>query len=68
MGKELAIMAAIAVALFAIIFGSSFYLASASCASQAKKMGLRHDWGAMQGCMIEPKPGYWVPLANYRVL
>ena len=68
MGKDLAIMAAAAVALFVAIWGVSFYLAAASCASQAEKMGFRHDWGAMQGCMIEPKPGQWVPLKNYRVL
>ena len=68
MGKDLAIMAAAAVALFGAIWGGSFYLAYASCAGQAEKMGFRHDWGSVQGCMIEPKPGQWVPLRNYRVL
>jgi prepilin-type N-terminal cleavage/methylation domain-containing protein len=39
-----------------------------TCERQAKLMGMRHDWGFFQGCMIEPKPGQWVPLKNYRVL
>lgn len=68
MGKDLAILTAVGVALSVAIWGGTFYLAAASCASQAEKMGFRHDWGIMQGCMIEPKPGQWVPLKNYRVL
>lgn len=58
------------------LFGAAivFLLVSAfvgpplSCASQAKAMGMKHDWGLFQGCMIEHKPGQWVPLKNYRVL
>ncbi len=34
----------------------------------ALKSGMRHDWSFFQGCMIEPKPGQWVPMKNYRVL
>ena len=68
MGKDIAIAAFFAIAIFVAIFGASFYLAAASCASQAAKMGFRYEWGAMQGCMIEPQPGKWVPLRNYRVL
>lgn len=44
------------------------YMPSQSCAKQAQKMGMNHDWGFVQGCMVEAKPGQWVPLKNYRVL
>lgn len=68
MERDLAIGATLVAAVLAVIFGAAYYLASSSCESQAEKMGFRHDWGAMQGCMIELKPGQWVPLGNYRVL
>lgn len=39
-----------------------------TCKQQSSLMGVRYDWGILQGCMIEPKPGQWVPLKNYRVM
>jgi hypothetical protein len=39
-----------------------------ACQSQAKLMKMPSSWGFVQGCMIEVKPGQWVPLKNYRVL
>lgn len=42
--------------------------ASMSCGSKAKAMNMRSDWGPIQGCMIETKPGQWTPIENYRVL
>ena len=42
--------------------------ASMSCSAKGKAMNIRSDWGPIQGCIIEPKPGQWVPLQNYRAL
>ena len=56
------VVAIIGILIFAIV-GPAY-----TCERQAKAMGMRHDWGFFQGCMIEPKPGQWVPLKNYRVL
>jgi len=45
-----------------------FALADWSCKSQAKVMGMSATYGPIQGCMIEHKPGKWVPLESYRAL
>ena len=60
---EAAIVAAIIGILIWIPVGASM-----TCSAKAKAMKIRSDWGPIQGCMIEPKPGQWVPLQNYRVL
>ena len=39
-----------------------------SCDSKAKAMRMRFNWGPVQGCIIEHKPGQWIPLENYRAL
>jgi hypothetical protein len=39
-----------------------------ACKQRSSLMGVRYDWGVLQGCMIELKPGQWVPLKNYRVM
>ena len=41
---------------------------SYTCRAKAEVMGMKSSWGFVQGCMIEVKPGQWVPLSNYRVL
>lgn len=61
------IEAAIVVAIIGILIAASVGSAY-TCERQAKMMNMRHDWGLFQGCMIEPKPGQWVPMKNYRVL
>lgn len=60
---EFAIVVAIIGILIASLIGPAY-----TCEKQAKMMNMRHDWSLFQGCMIEPKPGQWVPLKNYRVL
>lgn len=50
------------------VFASGYWASANSCANQANMMGMRHDFGLFQGCMIEHKPGKWIPLKNYRVL
>ena len=59
---------AVLMIFFGMVFATFFVTSGYGCESQAKKMGVNHDWGFFQGCMIEPKPGQWVPLKNYRVL
>jgi prepilin-type N-terminal cleavage/methylation domain-containing protein len=61
------IEAATVVAIIGILIASLVWQAY-TCERQAKLMNMRHDWGVVQGCMIEPKPGQWVPMKNYRVL
>jgi prepilin-type N-terminal cleavage/methylation domain-containing protein len=39
-----------------------------TCSAKGKAMGLRTDWGPIQGCIIEHEPGQWVPLENFRAL
>lgn len=37
------------------------------CESKAEKMGLEHDYGIVQGCMVKAKNG-WIPMEAYRVI
>jgi hypothetical protein len=37
------------------------------CGATAEAMGFRSDYTVLTGCLIEPTPGQWVPLKNYRV-
>jgi len=50
------------------ITGVLYILESITCSNKAGIMGMRHNYGMLQGCMIEHQPGKWVPLKNYRVL
>ena len=34
--------------------------------AKAKRMSLSVEWSVHKGCMIEHKPGEWIPIANYR--
>jgi hypothetical protein len=45
-----------------------YMLESATCSNKAGIMEMKHSYGMLQGCMIEHRPGKWVPLKNYRVL
>ena len=40
---------------------------SIECETKADKMGLPHDYGMVQGCMVKVK-GAWVPIESYRVI
>ena len=51
----------IVIALFAVSMGLKY-----TCYEQTKRMGYNHDWGFFSGCMIEKKPGQWIPLDVYR--
>lgn len=51
-----------------LIVGIACALERGVCVAKAKAMGFECSWGPFQGCMIETKPGKWVPLENYRVM
>lgn len=57
----------IVLAIIAITF-ASVYSATITCEAKARAMGKNHEWGLLQGCMIEVEKGRWVPLENYRAL
>jgi hypothetical protein len=54
---------AILTVLALVVFAHSY-----ACERQATFMGMRHNWNFFHGCMIEPKPGQWIPIGNYRVM
>ena len=54
--------------LIAVIIIGMPLSAYMSCDAKAKAMGMRSDWGLVKGCIIEHKPGQWIPLENYRAL
>ena len=47
--------------LFMIAMGDKY-----SCYEQTRRIGYNHDWGLFSGCLIEKKPGQWIPLDVYR--
>ena len=59
--------AAIVLTVIAIV-ASIFIVPPFRCGQTAKLMGMPGNfvWGV--GCMIEVKPGQWVPLSAYRAL
>ena len=51
----------LAIIFFMIAIGEKY-----SCYEQTKRIGYNHNWGLFSGCMIEKKPGQWIPLDVYR--
>lgn len=56
------------VVMVTAMLATVYTLSDLKCSNQADKMGMRSDFGPLQGCMIEHQPGKWIPLKNYRVL
>ena len=52
--------------ILAIIFAAPYW-AKKDCETKANRMQMNYDWRLIGGCFVEPKPGIWVPLNNYRV-
>ena len=44
-----------------VLVALCMWLAAASCASQASRMGVEHSWGPLQDCMIRTDDR-WEPL------
>ena len=64
--KEILVIVAVAVAIFATIFGGLMWLKSEQCAAQWGSSGMAHSWGVVQGCMVQRKDGTWIPASAYR--
>ncbi len=59
----------IAAGLICILTGASLIaLDSWGCSSKADAMGFRHTYGPVKGCIVEYKPGKWIPLERYRAI
>ena len=48
------------------ILGLATWADATACRSKAGAMGKPYTWGPLQGCMIQVRPGFWLPLENYR--
>lgn len=59
-------MLALSLVLIVPTVGFAMWADSASCQSKANAMHVRHTWGWLQGCVIETRPGHWIPLENFR--
>lgn len=51
----------------AAIVGLSYVLSSIPCEAKAERMGLQHDYGLLEGCMVKVD-NRWVPLDSYRTV
>jgi len=58
----------IVVICLACIVGIGYAAGRITCDAQTKDIGFNHYYNWIGGCMIEPKPGQWVPLNNYRLI
>lgn len=56
----------IAISVLMIMFAGSIEREADRCRERAISMNAFYRWSPSKGCMIEVKPGRWVPLANYR--
>lgn len=65
--SDVSLLAGLVVVVTAI-FAGIYILSDFTCSNQADKMGMRSDYGPLQGCMIEHQPGKWIPLKNYRAM
>ena len=50
-----------------IAFGCVAY-SSCSCHEQGAMMKKRANFSLVSGCMVEHKPGEWIPVQQYRVI
>jgi hypothetical protein len=68
MWAEFVVIYSVLGVLMWLAIAGALWLASESCAIQATKIDRPYTWGVLSGCMIEAKPGQWIPLKNYRVI
>lgn len=52
---------------FAVIAGISYVAGEIPCEAKADVMGLQHQFGLLEGCMIKVDKR-WVPIESYRSL
>lgn len=47
--------------VFVVVVAIAMVLSSMKCDSRWKLSSLRSDWAPIQGCLVEVRPGIWVP-------
>lgn len=58
----------LSIVAFFIVLLCVFAFNSCECHIKSRAMGFKSDYGPVQGCMIEPKPGIKVPFKSYRYM
>ncbi len=51
----------------AILFGGIFGVQYLKCVASTAEIGFPSKYAIFSGCLIEPVPGQWIPLENYRM-
>jgi hypothetical protein len=52
MDRDPLAFAAAVVVFYVALIGLCMWFSAATCASQARRMGLAHSWGPLQDCMV----------------
>ena len=48
--------------------GITYGVGSFSCSTQWARSGMASDYGLVQGCLVQVKPGQWVPQERVRAI
>lgn len=64
-GADLLGFILVGIVLFGLFGGCAVGADSLQCSSTANAMRVNHTWGLFSGCIIEAKPGRWIPLDQY---
>lgn len=48
-----------------VCLGGSCAVGNYKCTSRAERMGMKHSWGPIQGCMVKAPRG-WMPIEGVR--
>jgi hypothetical protein len=52
-------------ALLGVFIGGALFLDQRSCASEAHGLGLGHQWGPLEGCLLRSPGGQYIPDGQY---
>lgn len=55
-------------ALASLLFWGGISLNRIGCRDTANGMGINHKYLWTTGCLVEPKPGQWIPLDSYKFI
>lgn len=50
-----------------LLFGGIFGVQYLQCTASTVDIGFPSKYGIFSGCLVEPVPGTWIPLENYRM-
>lgn len=63
--EGVAIVVPVALLLLLCILVPTVFLVRAGCYSRAEALGLKAEWGMLQGCIVERPDGVKVVIGNY---